>query len=157
MLNPAKSLLDDLLHAHRLARVNHVFGGGLTFHIQRVDANVDAGNALGLQRRDDNAENLGIGREGVRLAGDEYILDTAVDVAVHILVASKGGREASKGGKEGGRVREESGEELLSQPWVSEKAQRGQQYYGKTMGRPSNGGGVEGGEGREAMLANDIP
>jgi len=150
LLNPAKSLLDDLLHAHRLARVNHVFGGGLTFHIQRVDANVDAGNALGLQRRDDNAENLGISREGVRLAGDEHILDTAVDVDVHILVASKGGRE-------GGRVRRESGEELLSQPWVSEKAQREQQYHGKTMGRASNGGGVEGGEGREAMLANDIP
>ena len=148
MLHPARSLLDDLLHAHCLARVNHVFSGGLTFYIQGVDANVDAGNALGLQRRDGNAENLGIGRERVRLAGGQHVVDTAVDVDVHILIASKGGR-----------VRRESGKEWLSYSWVAEKAQRGQQYYGGNngKGKASNGGGVEGGEGREAMLTNDIP
>lgn len=45
----ASRLVDNLLHAHGLAQVNHVLGQLAAFDIQSVDADVHASDALGFQ------------------------------------------------------------------------------------------------------------
>jgi len=82
---PSASLLvDGLLHAHGLAGVNHVLGEAAALHVQGVDADIDARDAIDLQRRDGNGDDLRVGRKRVALAGGKHVLDAAVDVDVHV-------------------------------------------------------------------------
>ena len=105
LLHLASLLVDNLLHAHGLAQVNHVLGPVAAFDIQSADANVHARDALGLQRRDGNRQNLGPDRKRVALAGGQLIPNAAINVDVHVLVAGEGRRDRGrvKGGPKDGK------------------------------------------------------
>lgn len=80
---PKSNPLEDLLHAHCLAGVNHVLRKSA--HGQGADAHVHAGEPIDLQGRDGNRLDLGGPPVRVPLASSKRVRDAAVDVDVHVL------------------------------------------------------------------------